>query len=131
MTLEQEVTWLFKDLSATVVLTASFVEINIFYSFTKAMLYIVRAKLGGLSIEFNRGCGEEIQERAPCHSTGSRERRELSCPPGRGGCDLNILLSPHHPPWCQVQAGWVRESGSCREVGILRRLWSLHPAFHG
>ena len=30
------------------------------------MLYIVRAKLGGLSIEFNRGCGEEkeIQERA-------------------------------------------------------------------
>lgn len=48
------------------------------------MLYIVRAKLGGLSIEFNRGCGEEIQERALATPLEAEEGGS-SLVPGREG----------------------------------------------
>ena len=67
------------------------------------MLYIARAKLGGLSIELKRGCGEEIQERAlPTPPEAEEGGNSLVTVKGRVWT-LNILAFPHYPPWCQVQ----------------------------
>lgn len=44
----------------------------------KAPLSSIRAKLGGLSIDFNTGCGEEIQDEGPVCSPRRRKGRKAS-----------------------------------------------------
>ena len=86
MTLEQEVAaWLFKDLSETVVLTASFVEAHFIHLQSNALHCKGKAWRSEHSVQ-QRVWGRDTGK-GPSHSTGSRGRRELSGH-RKGGCAL-------------------------------------------